>query len=323
MKLRRIWPFILLVAIVGLNIALFMNRVWLMDWLRLRNYSAPAAVSSLATDVTMTSYSERLFYVNHPALEDKASFNQHCADHLEHSAVLGCYHGDRRGIFIYDVTDKRLQGVEQVTAAHEMLHQAYDRLSISEKKRIAGLLQNFNDTQLKDTSVKEKLNLYRQADTVDLTNEMHSIFGTEVSELPAELEDYYKQYFTDRHKVVSFSQQYRAEFDKLKEQVATYDKQLESLQKEIEANKAELDADLATIQAKERQLQRGPGGNVDAYNSEVRAYNRRVDAYNAKVESTRKMIDQYNKIVAERNSIAFAERQLQEALDSRLTPVAQ
>lgn len=324
MKLRRLWLVALLALIVGLNVTLFVHRVWLMDWLRLRNYDAPTAVAALASDTTMTHYAERLFYVNHPALEDKTAFNQHCADHLEHSAVLGCYHGDRRGIYVYDVTDPRLHGVEQVTAAHEMLHQAYDRLSSKEKKRINELLRNFNDTQLKDEGIKEKLDIYRKANTPDIENEMHSIFGTEVADLPAELEAYYKQYFTDRKKVVGFAEQYRAEFEKLKDQVAAYDNQLATLEKDIEAEKGELESSLATIRARERELQKGPqGGDVEAYNAAVRAYNRMVDAYNAKVENVRAKIDEYNAIVAKRNAIAFAERELQQALDSRLTPVAQ
>lgn len=323
MKTRRLWPYALFALVMIVNVTVFTQRVWIMDWLRLRSYDAPAPIAALASETSMTPYAERLFYVNHPALENKTAFNQHCADHLEHGAVLGCYHGNRQGIYVYDISDARLHGVEQVTAAHEMLHQAYDRLDGKEKEHIRDLLQAFNDTQLTDENVKEKLELYRQADTVDLINEMHSIFATEIAALPTELEDYYRQYFNDRQKVVAFSQQYRAEFDKLQKQVEAYDAQLASLEKEIEASKNELDDDLDAVQAKERQLQQSSKDDVAAYNAEVRAYNRMVDAYNAKAEVTRAMIDEYNAIVAKRNDIAFAERQLQQALDSRLTPVTQ
>lgn len=319
---RRIWPYVLLVLIIAVNVAIFTQRAWILDWLRLRGYDAPSAIANLAADTTMTPRAERLFYVNHPALEDKTAFNEHCADHLEDSAVLGCYHGDRQGIYVFDITDTRLQGVEQVTAAHEMLHQAYDRLDVKEKERIQGLLQDFNDTQLKDEGIKEKLDLYREADTADLVNEMHSIFGTEVANLPAELEAYYQQYFTDRSKVVRYAQSYRAEFDKLKDQVAAFDEQLSALEKEIETEKSQLEVSLEALRAKESQVQ-ALRGNAEIYNAGVRTYNGMIETYNDRVRNVRTKIDQYNDIVAKRNDIAFAERQLQQALDSRLTPVTQ
>lgn len=323
MKLRRIWPYVVLLVLVAASVLLFVQRVWVLDWVRLRNYDAPVSVAQLAADTTMTPYAKRLFYVNRPALEDKAAFNQHCADRMEHSVVLGCYHGDRRGIYLYDVADERLAGVKEVTAAHEMLHQAYDRLGQQEKARIHRLLQSFNDSGLTDQSVREKLDLYRQANTPDLVNEMHSIFGTEVADLPTELEAYYQQYFTDRQQVVRLSRQYRTEFERLRQEVASYDMQLAALESQIEAAKEWLDSELAVIRANERELRRGPQGSIESYNAEVRAYNQRIDAYNVRVESVRDDIEQYNSIVAKRNAIAVEERQLQQALDSRLTPVAQ
>lgn len=323
MKARRWWLSATLIIVAGLSIALFVNRAWLMDHIRLRGYNAPYEIQALATDTTMTAYAQRLFYVNHPALEDKTDFNRHCADHLDHSAVLGCYHGDRQGIYVYDVTDERLQGVEQVTAAHEMLHQAYDRLSAKEKARIGRLLTEYNNA-LTDETIKGKLALYEAADTVDLINEMHSIFGTEVGQLPGELEEYYRQYFANRQQVVALSARYQAAFSRFKDQVAAYDARLKTLGQSIDALKAQLGSDLAVIRSKERQLQMGPNGrDIAAYNREVAAYNALIDAYNAKVSDTRAAIDEYNKIVNERNAIAFAERQLQDALDSRLTPMTQ
>ena len=36
--------------------------------------------------------------------------------------------------YIYNVNDERLNGLKEVTAAHEMLHAAYERLPESDKK---------------------------------------------------------------------------------------------------------------------------------------------------------------------------------------------
>src|SRR3982751_4835203 len=135
----------LLILVVAANVTAILQREQHCDWWVLRNYAVPAEITTLATQTTMTDVGKRLFYINHPALEDKASFNADCSGKTEHSVVLGCYHGNRQGIYIYNVQDPRLEGVKQVTAAHEMLHQAYDRLNGKDRTRINGLLQTVVD----------------------------------------------------------------------------------------------------------------------------------------------------------------------------------
>ena len=78
----------------------------------------------------MTDKGRNLFYVYDPQLLDKDGFNTQCTIE-EQSIVLGCYDGS--GIYLYDISDVRLEGVEEVTSAHEMLHAAYGRLSAKEK----------------------------------------------------------------------------------------------------------------------------------------------------------------------------------------------
>lgn len=315
---RKLWPYALLVVLLAGNVAVWVERQNIGDWWQLRNYTAPTDVASLATDTTMSDYATRLFYVNHPLLESKENFNNHCSDKSEETAVLGCYHGNRRGIYLYAVTDERLSGVRQVTAAHEMLHQAYDRLSGSEKKRVDNMLQSYYQSNLTDQSIKTKLDSYR-AQGADLNNEMHSIFGTEIRNLTPELEEYYQQYFSDRAKIVAYSESYQAEFTRRKEQVAAYDAQLDSLKSEINSNKSDLDDKLKALNAKEKEVnQDAADQNQDKYQADVDQYNQMVEAYNAELASTRRLISQYNDIVAQRNDIAVQEQQLQEALDSRL-----
>src|SRR5665213_1897181 len=96
------------------------------DWFKLRNYTPPASVKAFAVADTMTPYAIHMFYINHPAVESNVSaFRAKCAI-AEQTIVLGCYRGLEQGIEIYNVKDPRLNGVQQVTAAHEMLHAAYD-----------------------------------------------------------------------------------------------------------------------------------------------------------------------------------------------------
>lgn len=317
---RRLWPYALLVVLIAGNVTVWVERQQIADWWRLRNYTAPANIVQLASDDTMTPEGTHLFFVNHPVLEDKQAFNAHCADKSEETAVLGCYHGNRQGIYIYDVTDPRLAGVQQVTAAHEMLHQAYDRLSDSERKRVDVLINNFYNTGALSTDLKTKIDNYKKQGA-DVTNEMHSIFGSEVGNLPAELETYYGQYFANRAKIVAYSDSYQAEFTRRKEQVVQYDAQLAGLKDRINANKTDLNVKLSALQTKENVINQDVASRDQAaYNADVATYNAMVEAYNSELNTTHNLITQYNDIVNARNEIAVQEQQLSEALDSRLTP---
>lgn len=321
--MRRAWPYLLLALLVAVNIVAWTERQALADWWRLRNYDPPKAVKALVADATMAPYAEKLFYINHPSLEDKAAFNAHCADKTEQTAVLGCYHGNRRGIYIYQVTDIRLAGVQQVTAAHEMLHQAYDRLNATERARVNKLLTSYETSGMLPADIKTKLESYKKQSNVELVNEMHSIFGTEVRDLPAELEAYYKRYFTDRHKVVSFSEAYRGEFTRRQTLVQQYDAELASLKQQISTNRTTLEDKITFLRAKEKEINAdAEARDQAAYEADVREYNSTVTAYNGLLNVTRGLIDRHNKIVSERNAIAVQEQELQQALDSRLTSPA-
>lgn len=316
---RKYWPYTVLVVLLALNAAVWVKREPLTDWWRLRDYQPTQEVAALVADDAMTDRGKHLFYINHPSLENKEDFNMHCADKSEETAVLGCYHGNRQGIFLYAVTDERLAGVRQVTAAHEMLHQAYDRLGDRERLRIDALLNDLYDSGALNEDIKAKLDSYKAQADVVLTNEMHSIFGSEVRNLPQELETYYKRYFTERSRVVGYSESYRAEFTRRQELVKQYDRQLADLKRQIDANKTSLENRMSTLKAKERAIDQDlAGGNQSQYNADVQAYNAIVQSYNTQLAATRILVDQHNRIVGQRNDIAFQERELQQALDSRL-----
>ncbi len=309
---------VLLVAAGGVSL---LKHDEILDWAKTRNYQPAAAVQSIVSDTGMTAYGKRLFYVNHPAIENRATFNQNCTDSSEQSVVLGCYRGNRLGIHIYNVTDERLAGIQQVTGAHEMLHQAYDRLSVKEQARIDGLLELYAKT-ITDQQLKDKIDLYRQTEPQDVPNEMHSVFGTEVANLPAELEDYYKQYFTDRAKVVALHGKYQAAFNERNAQIAAYDKELASLKTQIDIAKQNLDSEEAQLRTQQAQMEALlKANNVEAYNAQVGVFNAKVAAYKAEVQSINKMIQQYNQTIDARNKIAVEEQDLLRAQDSHASSV--
>jgi uncharacterized protein YdaU (DUF1376 family) len=317
----------LLLILLGWFIVLavvFADRQNLLDWWRLHSYQAPTQVAQIATSDTMTSYARKIWYVNHPALDDKPTFREACPDNGgEQTIVLGCYHSNQAGIFLLKVSDARLQGVEEVTAAHEMLHAAYDRLSASERQAVDAQLTAFYEHDLHDDRIKATIATYKQSEPRDVVNEMHSIFGTEVSQLPPSLEQHYQRYFKNRAQVVTFSSQYQAEFTSRQQMVAQADAQLASLKKQIDSREADLKAKQASIGAQHDQLlQLRNSGNVTAYNAGVPAYNGAIDAYNQEVAAARALINQYNQLVARRNAIALEQDELVNSLKSN-TPTLQ
>jgi uncharacterized protein YukE len=320
---KRSLGYVFLLALIAFPFVVYFKAQALTDWWQLRGYDPPAAVSQLASQDTMTGYARHVFYVNHPDLEkDSNQFRKNCNEN-EQTIVLGCYRSDQRGIFLYDVQDARLAGVEQVTSAHEMLHAAYDRLSHSDKTAIDAELMDYYNNGLKDQRIKDTIDAYRKTEPNDLVNEMHSIFGTEVSSLPTSLESYYQKYFTDRQAVVSFAQAYEGEFTSRQDQIKADDLQLEQMKSQISAQEDSLNSQLSKINSDRQRLDSlRSSGQISAYNAGVAPFNAEVRSYNNGVQSLRDQIKDYNQLVEERNSIAQELTSLDKALDTRLVPQA-
>lgn len=320
---RRYFSFavlsILLIAI-GWGI---LNQRAILDWLKLRDYVAPPAISALADQTTMNDSSRRVFYVNQPQLEDRTDFSNFCPNNGgEQTIILGCYHSNQRGIYLLNVTDARLDGVEQVTAAHEMLHAAYDRLSSDDRRQVDKQLIGYYNKGLKDERVKTTIEAYRKSEPNDVVNEMHSIFGSEIANLPSELETYYGRYFTNRAKIAAFAASYQSEFLTRQAAVARYDAQLAGLKQQIEQSEVSLEVKQVVISDRQTSLNAlKASGDVAAYNAGVPGFNALVDEYNAELSQLRALITQHNSIVVTRNAIALEVDQLSKELTSDTQPI--
>lgn len=312
---KRIWSFIGTAFIILVAAGIWFKQDALFDMWRLHGYVPPAEVVRLADDTTMTNSARRLFYVYRPALQDKAAFNASCTN-SEQTIVLGCY-VQHQGIYLYNVSDPRLDGVIEVTAAHEMLHAAYERLSSSEKERVNAMTAEV-EKSLTDERLKSTIESYRKKDPSVVPNELHSIFATELADLPSDLETYYSRYFTDRKAIVRQADKYKQAFTERENQVKAIDEQLKTLKSQIDTLNRTLETQQAALEASRDDLQKKRrSGDVDAYNAAVPAYNQAVVAYNANVNKQKQLVQQYNALVEQRNSLATEENELIKALDSR------
>lgn len=291
---------------MGLSAIAWVNRQYVYDWARLRNYKPTDQIVQLAFDTTMTNSARRLFYVNHPELDGREQFNNSCSGFGEDTIVLGCYVSNG-GIFIFKIDNKKLEGVEQVTAAHEMLHAAYDRLDKNERSKVDSMTSEAFAT-VNDDRIRSLIESYRQRDATVVPNELHSIMATEVRSLPPGLENYYKKYFTNRHAVVAFSEKYESTFTKQRNQAAALELQISGLRNDIKQLENTLTVERNNLQ-QSRQL-------VDT-SEEAVVYNSRVASYNSNVSILNSQIHQYNKLVDEYKHIAVEAQELYQAMDSR------
>lgn len=309
------------VAFLSLVLCLIAVIVWraqdITDWWVLRNYQPSSTVRSLADAASMNDEGRKLFYVNKPQIISGQAFSSQCDFGAEKTIVLGCYIAEDGGIYLYDVTDPRLDGVEQTTAAHEMLHAAYRRLSSSEKKRIDDMLLVYY-ASLKDERLLATIDSYKKTEPSELTNEMHSIFATEIANLTPDLEEYYRTYFDDRMAVVRLSEKYQHEFTSRREQAAAYDEELSVLKSEIDRSESTLKSMENELSARYKRLQSlRTSGDAAYYNSQVDDYNYAVEQYNTILNAVKSQISTYNEIVRKRNALALEDRELTEALSNK------
>lgn len=290
----------------------FTHTQQIFDWAALRNYTPSAEVSKLADETTMDDATRNVFYVNHPALQDKSNFKNSCTKQ-ERTIVLGCY-VQKTGIFLLNVEDPRLQGIIEVTAAHEVLHAMYDRLSNDERAKVDSMTQSYFET-LKDERIRENIENYRKSDPGVVPNELHSILGTEVRDLSPELEAYYARYFKDRKAIVVFSEKYEQTFIDLEGQVKKYDTQLKSLRDSLDSNETQLNELGNRIDSERDRLDRlRSSGNIEEYNAGVAGFNALVNQYNTTLDRRKTQIVQYNEIVELYNKVATTEAELYDSL---------
>lgn len=300
---------------LAVSAVILLNRQFIRDQYMVRTNELTPAAESLRQQIKLTNNSNFVYRASVPQVYDSTQFNQACRSAgQEHSIVLGCYTKQR--IFIFNVTDERLNGVQQVTAAHELLHAEYDRMPSKEKARINQLLRTTAES-ITDERFKSTLAEYKRTEPDQIDNELHSIIGTEIAVIPSELEAHYRQYFTDRQAIVRYAESYAGTFNELSDQIKQYDSQLADLKGTKDSLEMTLNSQQNQIESERQRLnQLRSSGDVDSYNSAVPAYNELVRQYNNNIQEVRSIISQYNTLVAERNELATTQNDLSRQLDS-------
>lgn len=334
MKKALIW---ILVGL-GLVFCLRFRSDW-QDQAFLLTYQPEPQVVALADNSAMTEQGRRLFYVSTPEIVSGKDALKFCQK-LEKTVVLGCF-SSRTGIYIKDIKDTRLQGVMEVTSAHEMLHVVYHRMDSISRRRIDELTdQAF--ARIKNKRIQELIASYKAKNPEVVDNELHSILGTEIRNLNSpELEAHYRQYL-DREVVLKLAEKVEDRFASIEQETKTLgDKldrekaDLESLNQQVKLTKTEIDQDsqdLDNLRSDVDRLASSASLSADelnqarnlqfTFNQRVESFNARVRSHNDAVAELKTKVTNYNALVNEYNAIAREGKSLIEAIQDSTAPAA-
>lgn len=296
------------------------NRQFLQDWMVVQRYVVTSEVAAITERTGLTEYGTLLFYASEPEVSDASTFNTRCGRQEVGTAIIGCYTGGR--IYLYRITNPELDGVEQVTAAHEMLHAAWERLSDNERSILSDELEKAYQ-RVKTRKLDERMGYYHRQQPGARSNELHSILGTEVDNLGDVLEAHYKKYFKDRSKITAMHGKYESVFSALEDKA-------EALRVELEAEAPKINTAIATHNKEVEVI----NDAIIQHNEAASSVNRRsatsVNEYNARraflqseqvrLQQEQEAIDKrrvaYNKRLEEYNALIIRSTTLTNSIDS-------
>lgn len=319
--MKRIITIILSVGILGLSAWLIINRQFVVDYVSVWQYQPTEQVAKLASDTTMTEHGRFIFYASQPRLDGTQAFNDACQRQEEGSAILGCY--SKGKIFVYDVQDERLSGVKEVTAAHEVLHAVYERLSASERSAIDDELEVALEA-VDSHKLQERMDYYARTEPGQRTNELHSILATEFEVLTPALEEHYETYFENRQTVVELHNQYSDKFSAIADSVTVSRQQLEALSTEITTLTNKYNDDTQSLNAKIEQFnaraEAGSFSSQQQFSQERSSLLAEADGLSAMRRTVDAKVAEYERLRARYNSLVDESNSLQQSLDSSLAP---
>lgn len=190
--MRKIIDIAILIFVLFFGFFAVKNAHTIGDRLHSLKYTAPAEIVKIADAASMTEKSKLMFYRFSPTLLSQYDLDFKCG-----VKKLGCT--SNHSIYILNYNGDKELNQSSVTAAHEMLHVAYSRLSGSQKNKINKLI----DSELEKpeaSDIKDKLSGYSADDYYD---EAHSFVGTELASISLELDEYYSKFFINRNKIIT------------------------------------------------------------------------------------------------------------------------
>lgn len=308
-----------LLVIAAVAVAVVLNRQWIYDFYRGAIYQPASEMAAIRDSLSLTDRGTFLFNAAQPALNSQDEFNSNCrSGEDEMVAVLGCY---REGnIYIYDIRAEELEGIRELTAAHELLHAVYARMSEQEKADLAPELEKVYENNKE--ILESDLATY---DENERAEELYVRAGTEVKNLPDKLEKHYAQIFKDQNLVVDFYDSYIAEFREIEAELDDLAAEMEELSIAIENKTAEyekrvgqLNADIVSFNSCAAVA--GCFKGQDEFNTRRNTLIRTQEDLAELYEGINGLIEQYNAKVEIYNADVLRSEELNQIINSSSKP---
>lgn len=306
------------VIILALATFLLFNQQYVKDQISVWSYTPSASIQSLEENIDFTSRGAFNFYAVQPKIEGSESFNADCQRQEVGNPVLGCYIANR--IYIFDVSNTQLDGIEEVTAAHETLHAVWERMSDDDRAKVSTLLEAQYAKMSGDSDLTQRMDYYKRTEPGQFDNELHSILGTETAQLSPELEAHYDQYFGDRQKIIEYHTKYATVFTNLKNQSDSLYGELTTLGASIDNRSTQYDSDVKQLSADigsfNDRASNGGFSSRSQFNSERATLVQRSNQLDADRASITTDIDTYNAKYKEYQQVSSAIEALNKSIDS-------
>lgn len=321
-KLGPILTLLFISLLLSLTIFAVLNKQLLQDTVNYWTFVPNQSIEVIKDRTKLSEKGTFLFYAMRPLVASEQVFNKACTRKEENVAVIGCYVSNR--IYIYDVTDERLRGIREVTAAHELLHAVYQRLSDSERMKIDRLIDLEFSKLAGDPVLSERMAFYSRTQPGERNNELHSIIGTEIANIDSVLEKHYSQYFSDRKQIVQYHNSYNSEFTALNSKANTLASQLKSLSRNVDSQMVQYNVSVNTLNRDIEQFNRKASNGLflseTEFISERRILQNRIESLNQLKSSIESDVATYEKLRIEYNQTVMQSRDLYKSIDSKLAP---
>ena len=239
------------------------NRQAITDRATAWQFEPDATIQNIVDRAGLSRTGELYLYASLPEVVPPFEFDRFCSRREPGIGVLGCYRIQEQRIYLFDVTDARLQSIVPVVAAHEMLHAAWYRFDPSLRESLGVLLEADFAKLPADHRLRDRIAQYEANDPNSRIPELYAILGTEIAPLSQELEDHFGMYFDDRTKVVGLANEIYRLFD-------TFSLELQRLVADLEERSAVID-----------ERRRAYEEESEKFQADLAVYNDRVARYNA------------------------------------------
>ena len=312
---RNYCGWVILLVLVVIATIIVLNRAWIYDWFRGVTYRPTAEMISIRDELNLTGRGDFLFNATQPKLNGADDFNANCRQDESEVAVLGCYTAGN--IYVYNITDAKLDGIRELTAAHELLHAVWARMGSKERENLRPILQQVYQNNL--SVLKDDIETYADDEWIE---EIFVRAGTEIKKLPDTLEKYYAEIFDDQDAIVDFYESYIAVFREIK-------MKMEGLASEIEVLRDSINVKMTEYENKVNQLEvditrfNNCAETAGCFATEAEFYVQRStlvareSEINLLNDEINNMIDDYNLKVDEYNADALESRKLQNMINSK------